>query len=144
MGRQLDRASPKSQHQATVPPRKTRRRTAVRWFVSLALLLGLGASIFADWWIGVPDDEQASYVGGKSCISCHAAQAERWRGSDHDLAMDPATPETVLGDFNDRELTHFGLRSRMFRRDGKFLVQTEGPDGKLADFEVKYVLGVRP
>ena len=58
--------------------------------------------------------------------------------------MDLATDETVLGDFNDAELTHHGITSRMFRRDGKFFVNTEGPDGKLADFEVKYVFGVDP
>ena len=55
-----------------------------------------------------------------------------------------ATDETVLGDFNDAELTHHGITSRMFQRDGKFFVNTEGPDGKLADFEVKYVFGVDP
>ena len=58
--------------------------------------------------------------------------------------MDRATGETVLGDFNNAELTHLGITSRMFRRDGQFFVNTEGPDGMLADFEVKYVLGVTP
>ena len=58
--------------------------------------------------------------------------------------MDVATDVTVLGDFNDAELTHFGDTSRMFRRDGKFWINTEGPDGKLADFEIKYVFGVDP
>lgn len=58
--------------------------------------------------------------------------------------MDRATEQTVLGDFDDAELEHFGLRSRMFRRDGKYYVHTEGPTGQLDDFEVKYVLGVSP
>ena len=34
--------------------------------------------------------------------------------------------------------------SRFFRKDGKFLVETDGPDGKLATFEVKYTFGVYP
>ncbi len=68
----------------------------------------------------------------------------QWTGSDHDLAMDHATPETVLGDFSGVQLEHYGITSRMFQRDGKFFVNTEGPDGKMADFEVKYVLGVKP
>jgi predicted CXXCH cytochrome family protein len=58
--------------------------------------------------------------------------------------MDRATDESVLGDFQDAELTHHGDTSRMFKRDGKFFVNTEGPDGKPADFEVKYVFGVEP
>ena len=50
----------------------------------------------------------------------------------------------VLGDFNDARFEYFGVRSRMFRRDGKFMVETDGPDGKLATFEVKYTFGLEP
>ena len=35
-------------------------------------------------------------------------------------------------------------RRRSSRRDGKFFVNTDGPDGKLADYEIKYAFGVRP
>ena len=58
--------------------------------------------------------------------------------------MDVATEQTVLGDFNDVTFTHRGKTSRFYRRDGKFLVETEGPDGTPGEFEVKYVFGVRP
>lgn len=58
--------------------------------------------------------------------------------------MDLATEQTVLGDFNDAELTHHGITSRLFRRDGKHMVHTEGPDGAMQDFEIKYVFGVDP
>ena len=109
----------------------------------LAVLVG-GGLVFADWWGCLPDDLQATYVGRSSCAECHQEAAAAWQGSHHDLAMDLATPETVLGDFNDAEFEHHGIRSRMFRRDGKYWVHTEGPDGKMADFEVKYTLGVDP
>ena len=36
------------------------------------------------------------------------------------------------------------MHSRFFRKDGKFLVETDGPDGKLAVFEVKYTFGLDP
>ena len=39
---------------------------------------------------------------------------------------------------------YYGVHSRFFRRDGKFLVETDGPDGKLATFEVKYTFGLDP
>jgi tetratricopeptide (TPR) repeat protein len=58
--------------------------------------------------------------------------------------MDVATEQTVLGDFNDAELEHHGDKSKMFRKDGKYFINTEGPDGKLANFEIKYVFGVTP
>ena len=58
--------------------------------------------------------------------------------------MQHATEKTVLGNFNDAAFEHFGVRSRFFRKDGRFFVETDGPDGKLALFEVKYTFGVDP
>ncbi|MCO6454148.1 MAG: hypothetical protein J5I93_02430, partial [Pirellulaceae bacterium] len=117
-----------------------------RWLLGGAVLLGLLASglVAADWWSALPDDVRPEYVGRNTCAECHARQHEQWQGSYHDLAMDRASDETVLADFNDAQLEHHGITSRMFRRDGKFLVHTEGPDGQMADFEVKYVFGVSP
>ena len=42
------------------------------------------------------------------------------------------------------QLRHQGLTTRFFRRDGRFFVHTDGPDGKPADFEVRYTFGVAP
>jgi tetratricopeptide (TPR) repeat protein len=58
--------------------------------------------------------------------------------------MDTATERTVLGDFGDATLTFAGVTSRFFRRDGAFLVETDGPDGTLQEFEVAYTFGVEP
>jgi hypothetical protein len=58
--------------------------------------------------------------------------------------MDHATDKSVLGDFNDASFDYYGVHSRFFRKDGKFLVETDGPDGKLATFEVKYTFGLDP
>jgi len=110
----------------------------------LALFLVGGSLVFADWWRCLPAERAATYVGSGSCIDCHRDYYEQWQGSHHDLAMDPATPETVLGDFNDVEFEHHGIRSKLFRRDSKYMAHTEGPDGRMADFEIKYVLGVTP
>src|SRR6187402_805887 len=120
--------------------------TRSRWIGlgAIALVAVAGAAVWADWYYGLPEGAEAQYVGRQSCIQCHQPQHESWTGSHHDLAMDRATDETVLGDFKNAELTHYGVTTRMFRQDGKFFVNTEGPDGKLADFEVKYVLGVTP
>jgi predicted CXXCH cytochrome family protein len=58
--------------------------------------------------------------------------------------MAHATEKSVLGDFSDVTFDYYGVRSRFFRKDGKFLVETDGPDGKLATFEVKYTFGLDP
>ncbi len=78
------------------------------------------------------------------CAQCHQAAAEQWRGSHHDLAMQPPTDTTVVGDFNATRFTYAGVTSTFSRRDGKFTVRTDGPDGKLADYDVKYTFGVAP
>ena len=58
--------------------------------------------------------------------------------------MAHATKESVLGDFNDASFDYFGVHSRFFRDGDKFMVETDGPDGKLAPFEVKYTFGLYP
>ncbi len=83
-------------------------------------------------------------MGQASCIKCHAEESQKWKNSHHDLAMQLATDETVLADFNNVEVTHHSVTSRMFRDGQRFMVNTEGPDGQLRDFEVKYVFGVKP
>ena len=111
----------------------------------LGLLAVAGGGLaFADWWTCMPANSKATYVGRNSCITCHIQQGQEWTDSHHDLAMDFATEQTVLGDFKDATIEHFGIKSRMFRKDGKFMVHTEGPDGEMLDFEVKYVFGVEP
>ncbi|MEJ2378118.1 MAG: multiheme c-type cytochrome [Pseudolabrys sp.] len=86
----------------------------------------------------------ATFVGSETCAGCHKAEARLWRGSQHKHAMDHATEESVLGDFNNTSFDYYGVHSRFHRKDGKFLVETDGPDGKLATFEVKYTFGIYP
>ena len=73
-----------------------------------------------------------AFVGVAACASCHRAETEAWRGSHHDLAMAEATEQTVLGDFGGATFTNAGVTSRFFRRDGRFFVATDGPDGRLS------------
>lgn len=90
------------------------------------------------------DLSQATYVGSSSCLECHRDVAEKHVGSHHDLALQPATPQTVLADFNDARLQHYGITSRMYRQADRFMVHTEGPDGQMHDYQVTYVFGVTP
>jgi len=86
----------------------------------------------------------ATYVGSQSCAQCHAAESKAWQASQHAVAMQHATEKTVLGNFNDATYGFQGVKSVFFRRDGKFFIRTDGPDGQLADFEVKYTFGIAP
>jgi Flp pilus assembly protein TadD len=87
---------------------------------------------------------RAEYVGGKACAECHAKAYAAWRGSRHDLAMQVADDKSVLGNFGNAKFTYAGVRSTFFKRDGAFFVSTDGPDGKLADYAIRYTFGVHP
>ena len=86
----------------------------------------------------------AEYVGQKVCAKCHVEQSSLWQGSHHDLAMQRADENSVLGDFSNTTFTYAGITSRFFKKNKKFMVHTDGADGKLHDFEIKYTFGVTP
>ena len=101
-------------------------------------------AILADYYRESPVVVTASLVGREQCASCHQPQAGAFHGSHHDKAMAIATKESVLGDFNDQTLEHHGVTSRMFRDGERFMINTEGPDGQMHDYEIKYTFGVEP
>ncbi len=88
---------------------------------------------------------EAAFVGRAACARCHEKEAKAWTGSHHDQAMTEATEATVRGDFSGVAFEGDGMKARFFRDDaGKFLIETEGPDGNTAVFEVAYTFGWNP
>ncbi|MDO4570979.1 MAG: tetratricopeptide repeat protein [Planctomycetia bacterium] len=81
------------------------------------------------------------YVGNEVCISCHQMLGERWRGSYHAKAMDFATPETVVGDFQNAQCTHGEEVARFFQKDGAFWAALDSPQ---TEYPIKYVIGFYP
>ena len=58
--------------------------------------------------------------------------------------MQPATAQTVLGDFNAANFDHDGITTSLCRDGDTFAVRTEGPDGALHSYPVAYTFGVAP
>jgi len=115
------------------------------WIATLgAALIVVVAAIGFQLRKGNETTTVASFVGSETCAGCHQAEAGLWRTSQHKAAMQHATDKTVLGDFNDASFDNYGVHSRFFRKDGKFIVETDGPDGRLAEFEIKYTFGIDP
>ena len=87
---------------------------------------------------------ETTFVGSKKCIDCHRAEYDRWQNSLHDRAMEVANESTVLGDFNNAVVKFHGITSRFYRKDNKFFVHTQGPDGKMGEFEISHTFGWYP
>jgi hypothetical protein len=85
-----------------------------------------------------------AFVGSESCADCHQAESALWQKSQHKHAMQHASAATVLGDFDNVDFDYYGVHSRFFKRGDKFFVETDGSDGQLATFEVKYTFGIEP
>jgi Flp pilus assembly protein TadD len=145
--------TPRAARPAPAPPPPSRRRVPRLALAALVVVVGTGV---VAWYLlrtppppapppaAAPSREPAIYVGGAACAECHLPEAERWRQSQHAAAMAPATDATVAGDFRDARFAHAGVTSTFFRRDGRFMVRTDGADGKPADHEIKYAFGVEP
>jgi hypothetical protein len=55
-----------------------------------------------------------------------------------------AAPSPNCGQNKKRTFLQSALRWINFRKDDRFFVETDGPDGALATFEVKYTFGIDP
>src|SRR5215831_6237040 len=138
------------------PPPETPSPAAVvrsnrLWVAALVAVALIGAGAAAMWMRGGATSYTeprapiaATYVRDAQCAECHPKQSTLWRGSNHERAMQPADGKTVLGDFNNGRFTSRGLTTNFAGRDGKYFITTEGPDGKPAEYEVKYTFGVSP
>jgi len=90
------------------------------------------------------EGSRAEFVGAARCARCHASEYADWKSSQHSVAMQDAQPTTVLGRFDGTRLTQGALTSTFFRRGDRYFVNTEGADGRLRDFEIRYTFGVWP
>ena len=86
----------------------------------------------------------ATYVGRDACKGCHTVETEAWTGSHHDLAMQYANADTVLGDFDDAVFQRNGITSLFFKRGDEHFTKTDNANGELEEFRIAYTFGVAP
>jgi tetratricopeptide (TPR) repeat protein len=111
------------------------------WFTALLCCLALIAPARAQ---EAAKPAEAGFTGARACAGCHADQSKNWAGSHHAMAMQKATPATVLGDFASATHTHDGAVTTFSRAGDAFKTRTEGPDGALHDYDIAYTFGVYP
>ena len=84
------------------------------------------------------------YVGNEACRSCHQNEYNLWKQSDHFKAMQLPNDSSVVGNFNSVTYRADGVTSSFSKQNGKYIINTEGADGKNHDYEVKYTFGYYP
>ena len=84
------------------------------------------------------------FVGVSVCKGCHEDSFDNWQSSHHDLAMQPATKSSVLGDFDNTSFTQHGVTSVFYKQGDRFFVKTEGESGEMRAFEIGYAFGFYP
>ena len=77
------------------------------------------------------------------CKACHAEVVADWQGSHHAKAMEPATPESVLGDFADARIEHHGQIATFFEDNG-FKVRIATGESPAETYDIAYTFGVTP
>ncbi len=87
-----------------------------------------------------PTFGEPEYVGAKRCKDCHWREHDTWKNTLHSKFMQLANEYTIIGDFerNNKlnikvsnkspKLAGEEVNSTMFKKDGKFYVNTVGPD----------------
>jgi predicted CXXCH cytochrome family protein len=91
-----------------------------------------------------PDRSAPEFVGSAACASCHAREADAWRPSQHAHAMQPATPQTVLGHFDGGRVANGSDSYAFSRRGDTSVISAIGADGARHDYGVRYTFGVWP
>lgn len=67
------------------------------------------------------------FVSSNSCQSCHPQEHHSWSHSYHKSMTQLATPETVIGNFNDVEIELDGQIIKLFRDGDQFLAELDFP-----------------
>ena len=91
-----------------------------------------------------PTQQVSEYVGSTACAQCHGAEFDAWMGSHHQLAMATPSAEHVAGDFDAAVFRNASTETEFSRDEQGFVVRTEGADGELGEFGVRYTYGVEP
>ena len=144
----------KSDHPEASSPSATSKKRVVAVVLAVIAAAAIAGTVYfyaakpqpspASSAVAQAEPIKADYLGSETCAGCHKAEFSAWQASQHAKAMQHADAKTVLGDFNNASFTYNGIVSEFFRKGDAYFVRTDGPDGKLAEFEIKYTFGLDP
>lgn len=94
------------------------------------------------------------YVGAEKCKDCHWREHDSWKHTLHSKFIQEANEFTVIGDFehknslavtvtkNSPKRAREEVTTKMYKKDGKYYVNTIGSDWEFHDYEISHVIGI--
>ncbi len=93
--------------------------------------------------VGAADDP-IEYTGSHICADCHQDQVTDWSGSDHGLAWTSASSGNLLGDFDNSQFDHDGVRYNFRTNFGGYEIEVLEKGGQRTTHPVHSVAGIKP
>ena len=80
---------------------------------------------------------------GKACITCHKSEFSNWQKSDHAKSMALPNKDSVLANFDNVDVEHYGQKAHFFTKGNQHWV-TISYDDKADSYPIKYTFGHFP
>jgi len=90
-----------------------------------------------------PQPQTPGVVGKATCQTCHAELHARWESSRHSKMVQPATRDSVAGDFSRNRIELRGQTYGLEERDGRFYISESFMSADVEKHEIQYTLGNR-
>ncbi len=87
--------------------------------------------------------QKYSPITNQQCIACHQESQHQWQKSDHAKSMAIADKSSVVGDFNNVDVKHYGQKAHFFVKNKQYQV-TISYDDNVDTYPIKYTFGYFP
>lgn len=87
--------------------------------------------------------QKKNSISNQVCTSCHQQSQHDWQQSDHAKSMALANKESVLGDFNNTDVEHYGQKAHFFIKDNRYQVSVSY-ENNTDTYPIKYTFGHSP
>ncbi len=87
--------------------------------------------------------QKTNPISNQECTSCHQPQLHQWQSSDHAKSMALPDKNSVLANFNNIDVEHYGQKAYFFIKDNQYQV-TISYDDNVDSYPIKYTFGHFP
>ncbi|NQZ27918.1 MAG: hypothetical protein HRT55_16555 [Colwellia sp.] len=89
------------------------------------------------------DFQKDQPISNQQCLSCHQQTHDKWQQSDHAKAMAIADKNSVLANFDNVDVKHYGQKAHFYIKDERYQVRI-AYDDNVNNYQIKYTFGHYP